>query len=348
MANGGKILVRASTFAGNYTISGTKTLNAGSMVDYAASGNQTVANTLTYSTLRISGSGVKTLAGNLLSLVSSPATAGVIDVAAGTLDLSIYTANRGTTLAGGTITVAAGATLKIGGTGTFPANYATHALSSTGTVEYSGANQTVTAESYGNLTLSGSSGAVVKSMPGSALSISGNLTASQGSATTVSFTAGGAFTIGGNLSLGTATTFSAGSFSHSVGGNWVNNGTFTGGTSTVTMNGVNTVISGSGANNFYNLTIGRSGITADASTSLDVAGSFATTGAGTFTHTTGGAGTVTMSGASKTISGTGITFSKLTLASSISTAASFTVGDNLTVNGSLAASAGTITLSGTG
>ena len=60
------------------------------------------------------------------------------------------------------LVVAAGATLKIGGTGTFPANYATHSLASTSTVEYSGAAQTVTAESYGHLALSGSSGAVTK------------------------------------------------------------------------------------------------------------------------------------------------------------------------------------------
>jgi uncharacterized delta-60 repeat protein len=184
-------------------------------------------------------------------------------------------------------------------------------------------------------------------MPASALSVAGNLTASQGTATTVAFTARGAFTVGGNVALGAGTTFNGSTFSHSVGGNWVNNGTFTGGTSTVTLNGVNTVMSGAGANGFYNLVIARSGISADAATSLNVAGDFSTSGAGTFTHTAGGAGTVTMSGASKSISGTGISFNKLTLSGSISTAASFTIADNLAVDGTLTASAGTITLSGT-
>ena len=348
VANGGKLLVRAPLFAGNYTNSGSKTLSAGSTVDYAASGNQTVNGALTYSTLRISGSGVKTLTNNLPALVSSSATAGTIDVSAGTLDLSTFTANRGTTTVGGTISVAAGATLKIGGTGTFPANYATRSLAATSTVEYNGANQTVATNAYGHLTLSGSSGTVSKAMPTSAFTVAGNLTANLGAATSVAFTAGAALTVNGSVSLGAGTTFNGSTFSHSLGGHWTNNGTFTGSSSTITLSGANTVIIGAGANNFNNLTLANSGITADANTSLTVTGNLATTGVGTFTHTAGGTGTVTMSGASKTISGTGLTFSKLTISGSIGTAASLTVADNLTVSGSLAASAGTITLSGTG
>lgn len=347
VANGGKILVRGSTFAGNYALSGTKTLSAGSTVDYAANGDQTVDNTRTYSTLRISGSGVKTLAGNLPALVSSVATAGIIEVAAGTLDLSSFTANRGTSVAGGTVSVAAGATLKIGGTGTFPANYATHSLASASTVEYGGGNQTVTAESYGHLSLSGSSGTVTKTMPASALTVAGNLIASQGSATSLAFTPGGSLTVNGNIFVGTGVTFNGSTFSHSIGGHWTNNGTFAGGTSTITMNGVNGILAGTGVNNFNKLTIAGSGIKADANTSLNLSGNFATTGAGTFTHSSGGTGTVTMSGTS-TITGGGISFSKLTLLGTITTPASFTITDNLTVNGSLTASAGTITLSGAG
>jgi fibronectin-binding autotransporter adhesin len=348
VASGGKILVRAATLAGNFAMSGTKTLSVGSTVDYAASGDQSVTSSLTYSTLRISGGGIKTLSGNLPSLASSLATAGNIDIAAGTLDLSTFTANRGTTMAGGSVTVAAGATLKIGGTGTFPANYATHAFVLTSTVMYAGANQTVTAESYGSLILSGSSGVVTKTMPALALTVAGSLTADQGTATAVVFSAGGALTVNGSVALGAATTFSGGSFSHSIGGNWTNNGTFTSGSSTLTMNGVNTVISGAGTNNFFNLVLARSGIRADTNTSLNVAGDFSTTGAGTFTHTVGGTGTVTMNGAGKTISGAGISFSKLTIAGSISTSASISIADDLAVSGSLTASGGAISLTGTG
>src|SRR5204863_3165579 len=47
--SGGRLQVRASTFAGNYGLTGSKTLNAGSPVDYAATTvSQTVNNRLVY------------------------------------------------------------------------------------------------------------------------------------------------------------------------------------------------------------------------------------------------------------------------------------------------------------
>src|SRR6266576_3332152 len=126
--SGGTVVVRASTFAGNYPLNGQNTLAAASTVDYAATTvNQTVANNLTYGTLRISGALTKTLAGNLPALNGTIATSGNIIVVAGTLDLSSFSADRATG-GGGTITVANGATMKIGGTHTFPANYGTHSL----------------------------------------------------------------------------------------------------------------------------------------------------------------------------------------------------------------------------
>ena len=121
VSSGGSLLVRAATFAGNYALTGTKTFSAGSTVDYAANGNQTVDNAFTYRTLRISGSGTKTLAGNLPALSSSAASQGNLFVAGGTLDLSTFTANRNSTTTGGTLSVAGGATLKIGGGNSFPA-----------------------------------------------------------------------------------------------------------------------------------------------------------------------------------------------------------------------------------
>ena len=114
---------------------------------------------------------------------STAAAYGNISVVGCTLDLVTFTANRGATVAGGSITVSNGATLKIGGTISFPTNYATHTLGATSTVEYGGTTQTVTLESYGNLTLSSSSsGGVVKTMPASALTIATNFTTSVGSA----------------------------------------------------------------------------------------------------------------------------------------------------------------------
>ena len=222
--SGGTLVVRASTFAGNYPLNGAKTLAAASTVDYAANSvNQTVANNLTYGTLRISGGLTKTLSGNLLALNATTATSGNIIVAAGTLDLSSFSADRATgggTTAGGTVSVANGATLKIGGTHTFPANYRTHSLGASSTVEYSGTSQTITRESYGNLTLSSSSGSATKTMPTSAMTIAGNLTSSVGTGIAVSYTAGQVITIKGNVSIGSSTTFNGSSFAHSIGGNW--------------------------------------------------------------------------------------------------------------------------------
>jgi hypothetical protein len=80
--------------------------------------------------------------------------AGDLSVTSSIFDLVGFTANR--TAAGGTISVSDGATLKIGGTGTFPSNYATVSLGPTSTVEYNGSAgaQIIAAVPYGNLTSS--------------------------------------------------------------------------------------------------------------------------------------------------------------------------------------------------
>ncbi|PSL34711.1 T9SS type A sorting domain-containing protein [Chitinophaga ginsengisoli] len=342
----GILRVNASTFAGNYTISGTITLTAGSTVDYSATLiNQTVRNDLSYSTLRISGALVKTLAGNLAALNSSTSAAGRINVVAGTLDLSTFTANRGTTVAGGTLTVANGATMKIGGTNTIPANYATHSLSLTSTVEYNGLAQTVSSETYGNLTLSSSSGSVVKTMPATAFTVAGTLTSTVGAGTGVSYTAASNIMISGGVNIGASTTFNGGSFTHEVDGNWVNNGTFTGSTSTVNFGGPGSSISGTGTHNFNNIGLLATNITAAATSALSVSGNLSTSGPGTFTHLTGG--TLTMTGTSKTITGASITFDNLSVSGSVSVSTSIVVTDNLNVTGTFNGLGGTVYMQGT-
>lgn len=343
----GVLHVKAATFNANYGISSI-VLNAGSTVDYSATlANQTVRNTLTYSTLRISGALVKTLAGSLNALNSTTATAGRIEVAAGTLDLSTFTANRGTTVAGGTVAVANGATLKIGGTNSFPSNYASHSLSLTSTVEYNGLAQTVTPETYGNLTLSSSSGAVVKTMPSSPFRIFGTLTSTVGAGTAVSYTAASNIFIDGNVNIGASTTFNGGNFAHEVDGNWVNNGTFTGATSTMSFGGPGSSLSGTGTHNFNNLTFLVTNITAAANTTITVTGNLATSGAGTFTHLSGG--TLTMTGSSKTITGSNFTFDNLTVSGTVSSVSSIIVTGNLSVSsgGSFTNSGGTVSMEGT-
>lgn len=339
----GVLKVNASAFGGNYTYT-SLTLSAGSTVDYSSTTvTQTILNTLTYSTLKTSGSGIKQLSANLNALNSTSSTTGNIYVTAGTLDLSGFTANRGTTVAGGTISVSNGATLKIGGTNAFPLNYSTVTLSLTSNTEYNGTAQTVTALTYGNLKLSSSGGAVTKTGPASGFTIAGNFVTSVGSGSGVTFNANSNITVSGNDTIGTSTTFNGSSFSHTVVGNWVNNGTYTPGTSTITMSGPGSTITGSSAQTFNNLTIAASNITA-ASTTINVAGNLATTGSGAFTHNTGG--TLTMSGTSKTISGLNITLADLAVSGTVTTSSSFSVTGNISVAGSLTASAGNITMSG--
>jgi hypothetical protein len=333
----GTIYVKASTFAGNYNLTGVQTFANTSVVDYAATTvNQTVSNSPTYGNLRISGALTKTLAGNL------PPITGNLTVVAGTLDLGAFTANRAS--AGGSLLLANGTTLKIGGTNSFPSNYTTRSIGATSTVIYSGTNQTVSAQSYGNLSLTSSSGSATKTMPASAMTVSGSLTSSVGSGTSVSFTAAAALTVNGDLTIGTSTTFNGGASAHTFGGNWTNNGTFTGATSTVTLSGANKSISGTGASTFNSLVASGPGLTVAPTTNITVAGNLSTSGAGTFSQT--GGGTITMSGAAKTIAGSGITFNNFTALGSISAATSLTIAGNLAVSGSLTGNSGTVTMSG--
>jgi fibronectin-binding autotransporter adhesin len=345
VSSGGTLHVKGATFAASYSLSGSITLSAGNIVNYSNMGDQTVSNSFTYSTLRISGSGTKSLTGNLPALRAGASTQGNIYVEAGTFDLSSFTAARGILISGGTFSVSNGATLKIGGTNTFPANYTTRSFGLSSTVEYSGGagTQTISLQSYGNLTFSSASGAAIKTLPGSAMVIAGNYTSNVGNGTSVAVTAFAALTISGNITIGTNTSFNASSFSHIVGGNFTANGTFTGSTSTITLTGPSTAVSGSSTPNFNNLTITASGITSTAA-ALSIAGNLTTSGAGTFTHSP--SGTLTMSGASKVISGTGIIFDNLTISGTVTTSSTYIVTGNLSVGGSLACSAGTVSMTG--
>jgi len=166
--------------------------------------------------------------GTLTLAANETTNNGNVKVQSVTLDLSTFTLTGAAKT--DSITVANGATLRIGGTNSFPSNYTTHNLGATSTVEYYGTNQVVTAESYGHLILSGSG---TKTMPATPLTVQGNFTM----AGTASATAAADMTVNGNFTIGAGDTFGAGSFSHSVKGNFTNNGAFNAGTSTFTFNG---------------------------------------------------------------------------------------------------------------
>lgn len=344
----GVLHVTAATYAANYANTGTVSLSAGSVVVYSATTkNQTVRNNLTYSTLRVSGAGfIKSLAGNLNAMNATTTATGRIEVESGALDLAGFTANRGTTVAGGAVLVFNGATLRMSASN-FPVNFAGVDLRLSSTVEYYGGTQTVSSQTYGNLLLTGNTGAAVKTLPGTAFRVEGNLTSTVGTATSVSFTAASAITVNGSVSIGTSTTFNGGSFVHNIAGNLAVLGTFTGATSTIRMAGGGGVISGTGTHNYFNLTFAASNITATADAAINVAGDLADVEPGAFTHATGG--TFTMTGAAKSISGPDIVFDNLVIASGASTTmgATIKVNGNMTVTGTFTGTGGTVIMSGT-
>ncbi|MDV6166925.1 LamG domain-containing protein [Flavobacterium sp. DG1-102-2] len=331
----------------NITIAGNWTNNASASAFAPGTGtvsfNSTTAKTIggsvstTFNNLTISNTA------NTVSLAVNIAISGNLTVNTGTLDLGAFTANRAT--AGGILTVANNATLKIGGTNTYPSNYSTNTLVAASTVEYYGASQIVANQTYGNLRLSGSSGTAAKSFPTSAMTIVGNLTSTLGTATSVTFGAGAALTVNGNVVVGASTTFSGNSFTITVGGNWANAGSFAGGTGTVVFAGPGTTVSGAGVQGFNNLTVSAPMVSFSAE-GVTLSGNLATTGSGAFTQASGG--TLTMTGAGTTISGNSISPDNLTITSpaTVTTASSIIITGNLNVAGSFIASSGTITMSG--
>jgi hypothetical protein len=130
----GTAIVPGATFATNYTIAGTKTINAGSTFIYNGAA-QTVLTSFAYSNLTLSGSNTKTAAGNL-TVGGTLNNSVTLDMAANTLNVT------------GSIINTSGI-IKFSGV--------TNGLAiASGTIEYYGTGQIVTTGTYNNLTISGS------------------------------------------------------------------------------------------------------------------------------------------------------------------------------------------------
>ncbi|WP_165764679.1 autotransporter-associated beta strand repeat-containing protein [Flavobacterium cyanobacteriorum] len=185
LANGAILRIGGTgTFPANFA---THTLGASSTVEYYGS-NQVVAalNSTDYGNLTISGTGTKSLSANTAARGNVAINASTLDIASNTLT------NTGT---GATFSIANGATLRIGGTGSFPAGYANYTLGATSTTEYYGGAQSVSTlggSQYGNLILSGSG---AKTLAGNVVT-AGNATVTNVALTVVS---GQNLTVGGNL-----------------------------------------------------------------------------------------------------------------------------------------------------
>jgi hypothetical protein len=287
------------------SVSGSVLITGGTVGFTAASGSQTVP-AYDYVNLTISGGGTKTLAGNI-----SPS--GDLNISGGTFDLGSYTCNR--SAAGGTLTVANGATIKIGGTNTRPINYTTHSFGSTSTVEYSGTNQTIrslfSSQNYGSLIISGS----------------------------------GTKTLDADISVGSLTinsgTLATAGKNITISGNWVNNSSFDAGAATVTFNGT-TTISGSSSTTFNHVVV--SGTLTASTGNMNISGNF--TNNGTFTHNSG---TITFNGTTSIWGSSTTNFNHLSTSGTVTApSGTMNVAGNWTNTGTFNHNSGTVNFNGSG
>ncbi|MFN5167994.1 MAG: T9SS type A sorting domain-containing protein [Cyclobacteriaceae bacterium] len=172
--------------------------------------------------------------------------------------------------AGDTFQIDPGATFQMNGSNaTFPTGYTTFNLGTTapfGTVVYNEPGATnITSQTYGNLSITGAN---TFTLPGD-MTISGNLTIGSGGSTTLQGANGSPFTlnVGRNLTIANGATLEANRGANNgigilnVGGNWINNGSFSGGTGTQAVIFTGTgptqpqVIAGTATTTFNNLTI---------------------------------------------------------------------------------------------
>jgi hypothetical protein len=330
----------ANSFPSNYS---TQSVNANSTVEYYGN-TQSVAvlnSSQNYGNLIISGTGTKTLTG-------TESVAGNLTISGGTFDLGSYTINRGS--AGGTLSIAAGAGLKIGVTNGFPTNYATITLNATSTVEFAGTNQTILAQNYGHLTLSNSGtktfAAGVTGIAG-ALTLGGSVSANLiANGTTIDYNKAGAQTIpainyynltfsnSGTKILANGTTGIAGALT--FGGSALADLTSNSTTVDYNKNGVQTVP----ALNYFNLTLDSSGVKTFVAGTTGIAGVLSV----------GGSASADAMANSTTLDycGSGVqTISSLTYYNlSVSQAGVTSLVSSVTVNNNLTISGGTLDLGG--
>lgn len=261
------ITIPSTTFSGTYSNNGTLTVSttlagagtltqgvgsilniggASSISNLLAGSNSNTVNytgasqtilPITYYHLTLSGSGTETLT-NISTINGNLTTTGTVAINAATA-LTI----GGNVSIGATSTFVAGAfTHNVGGNWTKNGSF-----NSTGsTINFNGTSaQIITANvaNFNNIVFSGT----------------GNITAS------------GTLGINGDVTINSGSTFIAGNYTHSLKGNWINNGSFTANTSTISL--INTTtqqIAGSSPTAFNNLGLnGTGGATLGIASSVD-------------------------------------------------------------------------------
>lgn len=244
---------------GSFTLSngiGTLTMNSAAVFNYngASAAQSVLMGALTdreyqiaYSNLHLNNT--NTNGATLSAAITGTNVTGDLKVQSGTFNNGAFPIALSTN---DSFIVSNGATFILGGTTTMVTVSGTGAktFGATSTTNYNGGIQTVTAETYGNLGLRGGD---VKIMPVSTTTVARNLTIA-GAGTSV--TANASINVGGKVTINNSGTYSAGSFVHTVGGDWENNANFDAGTSHIIFNTASSkLIYGASANTFYDLTL---------------------------------------------------------------------------------------------
>ncbi len=227
----------ASTFivAGNLDVNGTLTASGGTLSLIGAGKSIGGAGALQFFALNVPGN-ISTARN--LSIASNFSVAGTYAASAGNTTFNGSSNFSGTAslfdiqITGtASLTMGGSSTLRIAGTETLDVGYTFNATSNVpNTVNYNSSGaQSIALTSFYHLLVSG-----------------GNTK-----------TALAGLTVNGNLTIGATTSLAAGSFAHSVGGNWINSGTFSAGTSTVQFIGSNDATL-TGATTFIALVVNKS------------------------------------------------------------------------------------------
>lgn len=264
--------------------------------------------------------------------------------AGGTNTLRVTSINAG--VSGSSINMTNGGTLQLSGTWN---SALLSFISGTGTVVVAGSTTLPAAYStYNNVVVQGMGTTLTL---GAATTLTGNLTT--GVFTTLN-TAGLALTVNGTTTIGFIGTVNAGASAITCKGNFVNQGFFNAGTSTITFNGTSAQnVSGSFGNAFNNVITGNpAGVSFVSNTAVNgtlAASGITNIGGINFSVT----GPTTVSGTLNFTSATGNkTLGDITINSggnwNVSAAEAFTVSGSIQNNGTLTANTGIYTLSGTG
>ena len=194
--------------------------------------------------------------------------------------------------AGGAFRISPGARFRVMGSSNRLSGFGVTDYGTTGacgTVDYAGAAQVVspTPPVYGNLTLSGSG---AKTLPAALTSIACDFRMSGAS------TAGaaGPLAVGRNVTLDAGTLFDAAAYTHTVGGDFSNDGSFSGGASVFDFNGSSAQAISGAATVFNDLRVSNTTAPVTALTPFTVAGTLSIAAAGAVLSD--GGNTVTVQG----------------------------------------------------